>query len=98
MEEAGLVRCCRIIPGGSLTLGEEWVEGEPGVWTELESGGGEKWLHSGQIGKVTPTGYAGVWMAGASPMGRALSYSGSTGPPAGRNEDEGDYREKRLGG
>lgn len=33
------------------------------MWDELESRGGEKWLYSGQIRKVTPTGHTEIWMA-----------------------------------
>lgn len=43
--------------------------------------GGEEWLQSRQIGKVRPTAYADVQMAGALLMGRSLSYLGNTWPP-----------------
>lgn len=38
---------------------------------------GEKWLYSAQVGKVTPTGHANVWMAGGESLReRALSFLG----------------------
>lgn len=55
-------------PGGSLTAGEGW-RGSHGCGMSWNRGGG-KWLHSGQFGKVTPTGH--VWMAEGSLMKRTL--------------------------